>query len=238
MSVGKDLTDKLQLDAGYKYDKTDYEAPELYSWSQNLASLEAAHAMTDKSSVTLTGKIGSQESKGNTENADFREVLLGVKTRLSRKVDAKAGVGRFSHDSGSASISKVGYDASLVWQATDKVLLSAIANNTVEPATIYRNNYVIVSKGAASGVWAIDQTYSVTLTGMYIQNDYDQDVVVNKVATKLKDHIASGAIRFTYSAPAKFLKVFVEGKKESKDSTDKADNYDQTMATIGAMLTY
>jgi hypothetical protein len=238
VSAGKDMTDKLQLDTAYNFNSTDYQFPGLYNWYQNAVQAEIAHAITPKSSAILTGNAGTQNSEGSDSTANFESVLMGAKTRLTRKVQGKIGFGWYGHNSSVNSISMVGYDAELTWRATPKIDVRALADNAVEPARDQRDNYDIISQMHLSCTWRFNDRFSGTVSASFIQDEYDQKVVIGDSEVKERDYRTVGRIRLTYAPPARFLTAFAEQGYQARSSNLADSGYDEVMTTIGLAITY
>jgi len=72
VSVGRSLTDKTDVDAGYRFDAVDYDTGTLMDLSSHIAQIEASHRLTDKTAGFVMLKGGLQdEVKGAVLNKPF-----------------------------------------------------------------------------------------------------------------------------------------------------------------------
>jgi len=176
VGAGRDLTDKLQGDVAYGYRSTEYESSRAYDWDENLASIELAHDLTDRTAARITGTIGTLSSDANTQDADFTTIHVGLKTRRTQKLVGRVGVGYRDHDIGDDNISGFSFRAAASWQATPDVRIQVTADNAVEPASQNTGNYTVITRGSTSLKWQMSETVTASLTGMYRGDDYEYDV--------------------------------------------------------------
>jgi len=237
--LGRNVTDKMTIDAAYAYDSTDYRSAGLYDWNQNAGSVELAQKLTDKSAATLMGKAGMISSDANQKDADFMIVQAGMKAVATTKLQGKVGVGYQSYDV-YRTIDGLSYMAGVAWQATARLLLQFQANNGIEPATLRgnENNYINTTVVRANTTVQVIDTVAASILGQYRRQEYDQPVVANGVATDKDEDSYTGTLRLTYQPPAKFVEVFVEGGYEQRQSTLANNEYDQTLAALGMTLKY
>jgi len=237
IGAGNKITDKLDVNLDYLFSDTAYESPRMYSWNEQTVTFVGANNLTDKSAGTLTVAAGNQTSDGNQANGKLLTALVGVKSRQTDKVVGNAGIGVIRY-SGEADASRFAFVAGVNWTATPKVNVFVDARNGFEPGTIDANNVNFVSHATLGADWAFVDSLALKGFVMYSRNDYIKDVVSNEVLSKKKDDTMTEALRLTYTAPAKFLQIFLEGKYEDKTSTISANEYSQTMVTLGAKYIY
>lgn len=235
--LGRDLTDKTGLDVGVSHDFTDYASPNLFGWDETVASAELGCELTDKSIGTLTAKVGQQTSDGS-EDGDLATVLLGLKSRLTSKVQGRAGLGWYGYEGGAADISMLGYNAMFGWQVAPKVIINGSANNGVEPATQDSDNVRKVTRISLGSTWRPTRTLAGTLSGWYVENDYELPVSEQGRMVEKNDETLSLSLRVDYKSPNQFLGLFGETRVESRTASIDAYEYDQVVGQVGLTLLY
>jgi hypothetical protein len=237
LSAGKDVTDKLEVDAGYRFDDINYDQASLYDLRNHVGQVEAAHQLTDKSAGFVTVKGALQENLSLDEQAEYYAARLGLKTKGTDKVTFKAGAGLQYYDqaNGDGSTS-FNFDLTSSWAATEKIVLMAGGRNGSQMSSLYADNGANYQIFWFGGTYRITPAISTTLSGAYRVDDYMEPVVDNNRTVDRQDKGAAGRFRIDYQAPAKFLKVYTEATYE--DMSSNIEDYNDTRIALGAILTY
>ena len=237
ISAGRNLTDKLELDAGYRFDDVNYDQSALADLRNHIGQIEAAYKITDKSAGLLTVKGAVQENRRTDDSANYYAARLGMRTRSTDKLTFKgsAGVQHYSPPSGD---SETGFNFDLVgsWVATERIGVEAGGRNGSQMSSLYANNgsdYQIFWLGAT---YRINPSVSTTLSGAYRIDDYMNPVESAGGMVDRKDKGFAARVRADYQAPAKFLKVYGEASYE--DASSNIEGYSDTRVAIGAILSY
>ncbi len=237
ISLGRDLTDKMEADLAVRFDSREYESARLYDWNEYSAVGEVAYAVTEKTAAILTGKAGIQSSDANASDGELVAVHVGFKTRQTEKITAKVGVGYLTHSSDN-DISGVSFDAAASWQATEKVSFHIDGANTVEPATQNLNNNRTVTKASIGWDWEMIDAVTLSASGIFRRNDYDRKVTVAGAPMDKEDTMLEGVLRMTFAPPPNYFEFFAEGRHVDRDSTIGENDYDFMMWTVGATVRY
>jgi hypothetical protein len=237
VSAGKNMTDKLEVDAGYRFDEINYDQASLYDLRNHVGQVEAAHQLTDKSAGFLSVKGALQENLSLDDQAEYYAARLGLKTKGTDKVTFKGGAGFQYYDqaNGDGRMS-FNFDLISTWAATDKIILMAGGRNGSQMSSIYADNGADYRIFWLGGTYHVTPTLSTTLSGAYRVDDYMEPVTDNNRIVDRQDKGAAGRFRIDYQAPAKFLKVYTEATYE--DMSSNIEDYSDTRIALGAILTY
>ena len=235
--LGKRLTDKLDGDLAYRYRDVRYDADRLFDWNQQTADFTLGHDMTERTVGTLLLRAGRQASDGNSTDADFGVIHLGVTTRNSRKLTGAIGAGWHYHDVEPA-ISTPSVDAKVTWRPREQLAVDLSVLRTVEPARQDRENYNTPTRTALGLHYSPVKAITVSAIGMYARNEYDRPVTVDGVARDKQDDTWTGLLRCTYRPDQQRLELFGEAKTETRESTLDTNDYDMLALSLGARYQY
>jgi hypothetical protein len=235
--VGRAFGEKIEIDLMAGYTSLDYDAPWLFDWEEQRLDLRAGYNLTDKSMLFLDGIIGNQESDANVNDADYFTTHLGYAIRGTEKLNASIGVG-FTEFDADSDFSIFSYDAQVNWMPSEKIFFSAALRDYIQPAIQNQENYIVFTDLAFIGEWRITQSYSVSLTQYFVNNDYEEDVEVDGVALAREEDRVGTRARASYISSAEFLEIYVQGEFENRDSTLSGGDYDRTLFSVGAVLNY
>ena len=237
ISAGRNLTDKLQLDIGYRFDDINYDDPTLLDIQNNIGQAEGAYRLTDKTDALLT-LLGGIQDNGASDPANYYISRVGLKTRGTDKVIFKGGVGVQFYERPSADdITSFNYDLSASWIATDKITFQAGGRNGTVLSSLYADN-----GSAYNTVWA-GASYKIIPTIVLSGNaSFRQDAYLDPVSFEggTKDRTDKGSGiggRVDYLTPAKFLKLFTEVQYSNVKSSI-SPTYDETRVALGLNLQY
>lgn len=237
LSAGKNVTDKLELDVGYRVDDINYDQAGLFDLRNHVGQIETAHQLTDKSAGFVTVKGALQENLSLDDQAEYYAVRLGLKTKGTDKVTFKGGAGVQYYDQangeGSAGFN---FDLTTSWAATEKIVLMAGGRNGSQMSSLYADNGADYQIFWLGGTYRITPAISTTLSGAYRVDDYMEPVVDNNRTIDRQDKGAAGRLRVDYQAPAKFMKVYAEASYE--DMSSNVEDYDDTRMALGVILMY
>jgi hypothetical protein len=238
ISAGRDLTDKLAMDLGYRFDAVDYRDDALQDLSSHLFQQETVYAFRDKTAglVTLIG--GVQEYDDFDNSAGYYAARLGVVTRRTAKVSLKAGVGAQLYDRQDDLDEESGFnfDVGTTWQTTDKVTLQAGARNGYQLSPLYEENAAEFTVFWIGGSFRLTPSIDLSANAAYRVDDYIDPVRVGETSVDREDKGFALRFRADYQMPARFMRVYTELSHEFTDST--LGDFDQTRLGIGLQLRY
>ncbi len=238
VSFNRQITDKTAAGLGYAYKSRDYDSSSLLDWQQNLIDVDADYDITEKSALYLQVGLGLQDGDGNDGQGESYNALLGVKSRRSDKLRAQAALGVIGLNSDDADFSELGFAGSLAWRATEKIELDAEAEREIQPASIARNNYHIITTAKAGVGYYVLTQLKLSAILAYRNFDLENPYIFEGEPRHKEEDNWTGILRLDYQAPAEFLKVFLEGKYNEQSATIDQLDYEQTVVSLGVDLTY
>jgi len=239
LSAGKNVTDKAELDLGYRYDAISYDTASLADLSSHAGQFEAAYGVTDKSAALVTLVGGVQENSVMDDSADFYRARLGMKTRGTDKVYFKAGAGvqQYNRPGDLGDKTTFNFDAAATWRTTDKIALQAGGRNGTQMSSLYADNGTEYSVVWASALYRMIPTVILSLNGAYRVDDYlDAVSGPNNTLVDRTDKGTAVRARADYLTPASFMRVYTEATYETVDSN--VSSFDDTRVTVGVNLQY
>lgn len=236
--VSRSVTDKMNANLGYNYKAKDYDADSLFGHSRSKLDGSIDYVLTDMTALLVKAGIESQDGDGNSGEGTVYRASLGAKSRQTSQLTASADVGILGLSSDDADISDFAFGAEVAWQAMDKVGVTLAADKEIEPSSIEKNNYNIIT-GISAGIgYTLLDNLKVSLNAGYmevdLQNKYDDS---GSLVTKTED-IIFGKVRLDYQSPMKFLKVFATAGITDQDSTISRLDYTREKVSVGVSLVY
>ncbi|MCU0856918.1 MAG: hypothetical protein MUC65_00750 [Pontiellaceae bacterium] len=86
VSVGRNLTDKMDLETGYRFDDVSYIDPGLWDIATHMVQIETSRKLTDKTDGLLTVKGGMQDHEALDDPAYYYATHLGLRIKSTEKV--------------------------------------------------------------------------------------------------------------------------------------------------------
>lgn len=237
ISAGRNMTDKLELDVGYRFDDINYDQASLYDVRNHVGQVETAHQLTDKTAGLLTVKGAIQENVSLDNQAEYYAARLGMKTKGTDKLTFKGGAGLQYYDqadgNGEAAFN---FDLITSWAVTEKVAFQAGGRNGSQMSSLYADNGTDYQIYWIGSTYRVTPAISTTLSGAYRVDDYMNPVTDNNQSVNRSDKGLAGRLRADYQAPAKFLKIYTEASYE--DMNSNIEDYSDTRIALGAILAY
>ena len=238
LSMGHNLTDKMQLDVGYRYDEVSYSDPGLLELQNHMGQAETAYRMTDKTDALLTLKAGMQDNGEIRDPAGYYAGRAGMKTRGTDKLTFKGGVGAQQFDRSSADdVTAFNYDVSATLAVSDKIALQAGGRNGILLSSLYADNgsrYDSVWGGIS---YACSSAIVMSGNIAYRRDDYlDPVSTVDGMKSRVDDGTAV-RMRVDYQTPAKFMSLYSQMSYEMVSSQAVPD-YDETRVDVGVNFQY
>lgn len=238
VSAGRNLSDKMTLDIGYRFDDLNYEDPAVFDINNHIGQAEGSFRLTDKTDSLVTLLGGMQDNGVISDPANYYIGRVGLKTRGTDKVVFKGGAGvQLYERPGADDVTSFNYDLSAFWIATDKITVQAGGRNGTVLSSLYADN-----GSAYDSVWAgvsyrFIPTILLSANASYRQDDYLDPVVVSGETKDRTDKGSGLGARVDYMTPAKFLKLYAEIQYQNVEST-VAPTYDETRIMLGMKLQY
>lgn len=238
VSVGRNLSDKMTLDVGYRFDDINYEDPAIFDIQNHIGQAEGSFRLTEKTDSFATLLGGQQDNGVISDPANYYIGRVGLKTRGTDKVVFKGGLGVQLYERPSADdITSFNYDISASWIATDKVAFQVGGRSGTVLSSLYAENgsaYNIVWAGAS---YKFIPTIVLSANASYRQDDYLDPVAVEEGTKDRTDKGAGLGARVDYLTPAKFMKLYAETQYQNVESTI-SPAYDETRISLGLKLQY
>jgi hypothetical protein len=238
VSAGRNLSDKMTLDVGYRFDDVNYENPAIFDILNHIGQAEGSFHLTDKtdSFVTLLG--GLQDNGVISDPASYYTGRVGLKTRGTDKVVFKGGVGIQLYERPNAEdVTSINYDLSAAWIATDKITFQAGGRNGTVLSSLYAENGSAYNTVWAGAFYKFIPTILLSANASYRQDDYLDPVSVSGGSKDRTDKGSGVGARVDYMTPAKFLKLYAETQYQNVEST-VSPTYDETRIMLGMKLQY
>jgi len=238
ISVGRNLTDKMVLDVGYRFDDVNYDDPTIFDIQNHIGQAEGAYRLTDKTDSLLTLQGGMQDNGVISDPASYYIGRVGMKTRGTDKVMFKGGVGVQFYERPSADdITSFNYDLSASWIATDKITFQAGGRNGTVLSSLYADNGSAYNTVWAGAFYEFLPTIILSGNASFRQDDYLDPVAVSGGTKDRTDKGTGLGVRVDYMTPAKFMKIYTEAQYANVEST-VSPTYDETRIILGVNLQY
>ena len=241
LQLGRDLTDKIGMDAGYTYAEDDYVSETLLDSTRHDVYGEVSYLVTDKSSVFLHGNYGTEKSDGYLDEAQKETVRVGWKTRVTHKVNFRGSVGYESYDSGplvgkseeseneSSSFALAGE-----WRPVDKLSLILSGAQHIEAATTEANTrQIALVRAGASYRMFDDVSWSAGVS--YRTDDYDLPTEGHGEAREVDTVGVNLGLNYR---PFDHVLAFATLSYEDASSNIEGEDFDQTRAGLGVRVGY
>ena len=233
VGVGAKLTDKTELQAGYRYNETDYASTNLLDLTSHNAQIEALYQFRAKSAGFATLLGGVQDSDQVDDEATYAAARLGLQTRQTDRLVLKAGVGEqhYERPEGGGTEDRFHFDGQASWTATDKTQVQLEGRNGIQLSSISRAivvDYTVLRLGVAHRV---NSVLALTASGTYRRDNYQDPVANGDQWVDRLDNGATFTLRADYLIPSKYLRLFAETMYETVDSNIR--DYDVARATLG-----
>ena len=240
VSVGRDVSDKVELDFGYRYDGVRYDEAGLANLDGHAGLIEGAYRVTDKSALFATLFGGVQENSIMDGSANYYGARLGAKTRGTELITVKAGAGvqRYDRPAGVGDdTTAFNFDAMASWVLTDKILVRAGGKNGTMMSSALALNVTDFHVAWAGGVYQVLPTTALSLNTIYRIDDYRDPVELAGGGTINRQDKGTGvSARADYQTPAAFMSVYAEASYQKTDSN--VSGYDETRVSVGTNLKY
>ncbi|MEI8140775.1 MAG: outer membrane beta-barrel protein [bacterium] len=238
VSVGRNLTDKMVLDVGYRFDDVNYSDPTIYDIQNHIGQAEGAYRLTEKTDSLVTMQAGMQDNGVISDPANYYIGRVGLKTRGTDKVIFKGGVGVQLYERPIADdITSFSYDLSASWVATEKITLQAGGRNGTVLSSLYTDNGSEYNTVWAGASYRVIPTIILSANASYRQDDYLDPVAVQGGTKDRTDKGSGLGARVDYLTPAKFLRLYTEAQYQNVESTI-SPTYDETRIMLGMKLQY
>jgi hypothetical protein len=235
------LSDKTHMALAYRYISMTYGNSANLDLDGNVGQADGSLRLTDKTSATLTGLIGSQHQEGTSGSALLGSLRAGAKTTGSDKMvyNASIGVERYAlpGESGNPSDS-MSFNFIAYWYATAKVTVRSGGENGSQLSSFYEGNGLSY-KSFWTGIgyqWTPETT--VSLRAIFRQDDYLNLVDVDGSQLDRRDQRVEGHARVDYVTPAKMATVFLEMAYSYVDSNINSVDYRDTSLSAGLSVHY
>jgi hypothetical protein len=239
LSVGSKLTDKLDLNTGYRFAQVNYLTSGLYDTESHIGEVETSYRATDKTDAFLLALYGMQSTTASTDYGDQMAFRAGLKSRGTDRITYKVGAGvkQFTSPDGAGDRTFFHYDASAVWKATDKILGQLGVRNGAVVSAVYADNSTEYWSAWAGPLYQATPSLALTANVTYREDDYFKRVQVNDSMMDRADKGVAGRLRADYLTVHKFMRLYGEAMYEKVDST-VVSSYDDMRLTLGMSVQY
>ena len=237
--AGRDVTDKLGLDIGYRFTGIRYEAADLYNLESHVAQAELMRRATEKTDAVITTIYGRQITSAGSDDANYYAVRAGIKTRGTDKTTLKAGCGAMQFDgpAGMGQETFFHYEGSAIHRATDRLSFQLGGRNGVVLSSLYSGNGVEFDTVWVGAAYRPTEDLAISANVTWREDDYLNPVLVGNDPKDRSDHGLALRLRADWLTPLKCARLYAEGTYETVDST-VVDSYDETRLTVGMSVQY
>lgn len=237
LTLGRDVTDKIEADGTYHYTKNDYARDELNDSERDALQLMLGYKVTDKSSLFLDGRYSIESSEGYEDDGTVFYIGPGYQTHMTEKVDLMGSVGYETYRSGilrgsdeRSEVDSIGVHMSGTWRPRDRLVFGLNGQRGVESSVIDNNTREVTLAGLTTGYRLTDDlTTSLLLSCRW--DDYDIPTDGGDEARKTRSEGGSLLLSYTLS---RYVTVHGSLTYEITDSNKDDYEYDQLRAMIGA----
>lgn len=234
-------TEKLHIQAGGGYASVSFDDDSnLNDWSELEAMVGASHETTDKSSITLMGAYGSQDTDNGLQSARFTKIRLGVKSQRSTKVSVNIGGGVqfYQAEDSYGSTEKLdeivfNYSLNAAWAVTRKVSVHAFGRDEVVPTSAFENNAKRVDQVSLGTLWRPFQDWETSLGASYRADTYLR--LINGIDAE--ETLSGLQFKIGYVPGDHIINVVINLRYEEFESNIQ-DDYTQFRASLLLNLTY
>lgn len=234
--LGAKLTDKTDVQSGYRYSQTDYASTNLMDLTSHNAQLEALYKCRAKSAVfaTLLGSV--QESDQVDGEATYAAARLGLQTHQTDRLALKVGAGEqhYERPESEGTEDRFHFDGQAAWTATDKTQVQLEGRNGIQLSSVSRANVVDYTVFRLGIAYRVNPVLALTASGVYRLDDYQDPVPQGDQMVDREDNGATVIFRADYLIPSKYLRLFAETMYETVDSTIR--DYDVFRAAVGVAI--
>lgn len=238
ISAGKNVTDKMDIEVGYRFDDVDYLDRSLQNIATHMVQVETARKVTDKTAGLLTIKGGMQDNESLDDQAYYYAAQLGIRTKHTDRVNLRIGAGAQWYDRPDDLDNETGFsfDGNAAWLATDKLVMQVGARNGIQLSPLYESNASQFSVFSIAARYQMKEHLGFSGNMAYRIDDY-LDQVSSDTGDGMMDREDKGfavRVRADYQKPLSPLKLYAELSHEITDSP--LGDFDRTR--LGAGMQY
>jgi hypothetical protein len=238
VNAGKYVTEQLRAEVRYDYTLKSYALDDLFDWNRHLGTVELASDLTDHSAALFVGQAGVLDSDGNQDRGVYFNTLLGLQSRRTDKVVGKLGIGVIGLESDEIEVTDLGWVAEIDWQMSPLWSLSILSDRVIEPASISRNNYHVISSFSSALRYRPLSSIQVTLRMGYKYYDLQNDYSLGGNQFQKQEDLYLTSLRFDYLAPGGFVEWFVQAEAAEQESTIDGLDYSRYGLMSGIIVRY
>jgi hypothetical protein len=245
VTLGRDVTDKVEADIGYGYRQTDYDDEELFDHLQHSVECELSYGITDKSAVFAMGRYRVLDTDALPDDEDTSVFHVGWKTRFTVKTTVKAGVG-VEH---APSEDELSFDLVWEWQPTEKLAVSVTGEKSIEPSAYDRGYTRDLLKAELSAAYLITEALDSSIGVSYRGEEANPTETVAALpqagpqaglgpVPNARESDIYGVRAGVGFAATDWLRLSLKVSHESTDSNYFGGDYDETRVILGGRATY
>lgn len=230
------VSELFTASVGATYSATDYE--NFASWQEIAGTAGLDYWLTGKTALTLSGKVGEQDSDSYEDAAPYWEGLVGIRVIHSEKLTSHAGVGYTSFDGDFESITDPSYGVGWSWHAIDNLWINLDGKRSVAPDVTTQGVAYLDDAVTCSAILRMLERFELSLSGNYHNMDYQEDPAAPAGTPEREDETVGVSSTLRYASPQQWIDVFVTAGYEERTSTQERYEYDQTTVATGLSLYY
>ena len=229
-------TRRLEMQVRAAYAAVDFERSDysLYNWYEYHLDPFIGLRISEKTTVTLSGSIGSQVSENELGELQYLRGLLGVRYYPTEKTKVTVGGGLQQHtvpDDPSLDSTGFHFDAKAMWATTEKLTLQGYGRNEYQPTSAFATNTKRVDQGSVGAIYDLTRRIFATAGVSYRADNYTAPV---GGVDALETHKGL-QLKLNVRNKKKNITIYLRGRYEIFESNIQND-YNQLRLMLGANI--
>ncbi len=230
----------LSAQLGFASVEFDTTRATLYDWHELFVQPRIGFRVSEKTSLTLGGELGLQESDNDLKELEFLRIRIGTYWTPSEKTRLDVGGGyqqqnakRNAADGSSLDRKGFHFDGNASWAATSKILLHMFAKNEYLPTEAFRRNTKQVDQASVGCTYEISRHFLASLGLSYRRDSYTAPIG----GVDALEELAGIQARLVFNSDKQNLNIYLRARYEEFTSNIQ-DDYNQLRLTLGASFAF
>lgn len=242
--ASRDFGEWLEAELGYSVYAVDYKPEELFDSEDKTIEGQLGFNATDKSTVLLRGRVGTESNDSYDNDADYNIIQLGLVSRRSEKLTYNMGIGFETYETPSADSDEtsdeesVSFDVSAIWRMNYKTAVQLAGQNYIQSSSFSEQNTRKTTLAQISLLRRLSEALSLGLAVSFRQDDYRLPIETRfGLIEETRDTIA-GSLTLNYAPQDEWYRLYGQASIEDSDSLIPREDYEQIRLSAGFSLYY
>ncbi len=218
------------------YDDSEFN---LRDWNETYVSPRLGIKISDKTSLSVSGDVGRQDSDNELSDLRYIKARLGLDLKPSDKTEMRIEGGVQDHDvegdeERDLDRTEFHFDVNTTWAMSRKTTLQLFGRNEFLPTSAFTKNTKRVDQGSVGLVYDISQRFFWTGGVSYRRDDYTAPV--GGVEDPLEE-LLGGQLRLVMRNRDRNVRIYGRARYEVFTSNIQ-DDYNQLRLTAGASVAF